>query len=461
MLYRFTKNQPKKLQCLRESCEKNASHSLSLLRVCSAISLVLCCVSGSVGQDWPQWRGIDRNAMINDPSLLKSLPEGEIPKKWTAAVGPGYSGPTIADGLVYLTDRSPDDVRATERILCFRATDGKLVWQHEYPVQYKIGYEASGPRASVTIEGGRAFAVGGMGMFHCLEADSGQVLWARDLNDQYKIDMPNWGITTAPLVYRDRVIQVAGGPGACLVALDVKTGEEIWRALDDRAGYSAPILVRQGETDVVVCWTGESVSGIDPIDGDVFWSIPMLPRNMPIGVPTPVIQGNKLFVSSFYDGSLLINLAPNQPQATTAWRRIGIDERNTDALHAMISNPIIKGDYIYGADSYGEFRCLELNSGDRVWEDLSLVPKARWATVHIIRNGEDEIILNDQGELLLTSLSPKGPQIRSRSQLIKPTRRQLNRRNGVVWSHPAIAGGVIYARNDELLIAASLRAAEE
>ncbi|XZE55000.1 PQQ-binding-like beta-propeller repeat protein [Planctomycetaceae bacterium SH139] len=461
MLYRFAKNPTKDSGCLRERRERFASRMPLFLHIFAAISLIACFAGDILGQDWPQWRGIDRNATIDDPSLMKSLPVGEIPKKWTVAVGPGYSGPTIADGLVYLTDRSPDDVRATERILCFRATDGKLVWQHEYPVQYKIGYEASGPRASVTIEGGRAFAVGGMGMFHCLEADSGKVLWARDLNDQYKIDMPNWGITTAPLVYRNRVIQVAGGPGACLVALDVKTGNEIWRALDDRAGYSAPILVRQGETDVVVCWTGESVSGINPTDGDVFWSIPMLPRNMPIGVPTPVIQGTKLFVSSFYDGSLLIDLAANQPKATTDWRRIGIDERNTDALHAMISNPIIKGDHIYGADSYGEFRCLELSTGDRVWEDLSLVPKARWATVHIIRNGEDEIILNDQGELLLTRLSPQGPQIRSRSQLIKPTRRQLNRRNGVVWSHPAIADGVIYARNDEVLIAASLRAAEE
>lgn len=409
-------------------------------------------------EDWPQWRGVHRDAKINDPSIVKTLPEGRVPLKWSAPVGPGYSGPTVADGMVYLTDRQGEEPSIRERVLCFNAKSGELIWQHSDPVEYSIGYQASGPRAAVTVHDGKAIAVGGMGRLNCLDAKSGDVFWTRDLNRDYEIQMPNWGITVAPLVYKNSVIQVVAGKGdACVVSFDLGTGKERWRALDEKAGYSAPIVVRQGGQDVVVCWTGESVTGLNPESGETFWSIEMKPRNMPIGVPTPVIQGDRLFVSSFYDGSMLIQLDQSQPKAKQLWRRIGQDEKNTDALHAMISGPIMKGDSIYGADSYGEFRCLDRETGDRIWEDLSVVPRARWATVHIIQNGDDEIMLNDQGELLLTTLTRDGVNVRSRSKLIDPTLQQLRRRGGVVWSHPAIADGMIYARNDKELVCASLR----
>jgi len=270
--------------------------------------------------------------------------------------------------------------------------------------------------------------------------------------------MPIWGITAAPLVYEDLVIQIATGAGdACVFAMERETGKERWRALNEKAGYSAPILIRQGQQDVLVCWTGESVSGLHPKTGDVFWSIEMLPRNMPIGVPTPVLQDDKIFVSSFYDGSMLIQLDQTAPQAKKLWHRVGVDEKNTDALHCMISNPILKGDAIYGFDSYGELRCLDLETGDRIWEDLSVVPRARWATVHTIRNSDSEIMLNDQGELVLATLTPDGLKTHGRAKLIDPTKKQLNRRGGVVWAHPAIADGYMYARNDQEIVSVSLR----
>ncbi|KAA5540462.1 PQQ-binding-like beta-propeller repeat protein [Roseiconus nitratireducens] len=430
-------------------------------RIFCTLGLLTLASASAVAEDWPQWRGVGRDATIQDDDLPRSLPEGPLPRKWSTPVGPGYSGPTIANGRVYLTDRSGQGSEVQERVLCFSADTGELLWQHAYPVEYSIGYQASGPRAAVTVDRGQAIAVGGMGMMCCLDAETGELKWSRDLQQDYDARMPIWGITAAPLVYQDLVIQVAAGEGeACLVALDRETGKQRWQALDEPAGYSAPILIRQGQQDVVVCWTGASVSGLDPATGKVFWSIEMKPRNMPIGVPTPAVRGDKLFVSSFYDGSLLIELDQTRPAAKQLWRRIGIDERNTDALHAMISGPIIKGDYIYGADSYGEFRCLDLKTGDRIWEDLSVVPKARWATVHIIRNGNDEIMLNDRGELLMTTLSPEGIEIRSRSQLIQPTTQQLKRRDGVVWAHPAIADGKVFARNDEELVCAELTSGE-
>ena len=140
----------------------------------------------------------------------------------------------------------------------------------------------------------------------------------------------------------------------------------------------------------------------------------MLPRNMPIGVATPVVQGEFLFVSSFYDGSMLIRLDLDRPAAEKVWHRVGIDEKNTDALHCMISTPLIKGDYIYGVDSYGELRCLDLETGDRVWENTSAVPRARWATIHTIRHADREIMFNDQGQLIFATLSPQAYREHSR-----------------------------------------------
>ena len=415
--------------------------------------LVPLLAAAAVGEDWPQWRGSQRDGVVREAGLLEELPDGPLPRAWTQPVGSGYSGPTVADGRVYLTDQVRENV---ERVLCFDAASGEPLWQHEYDAVYTIGYRA-GPRASVTVEGGRAFAVGAMGHFHCFDAASGEILWKRDLAVDYDAAMPIWGITASPLVYGDLVIQVAAGQGgACVVALDVATGEERWRALDEPAGYSAPIVIRQGEQDVIVCWTGASISGLEPQTGEVLWSVPMASRNMPIGVPTPVVQDDLLFVSSFYDGSMLIRFSKAEPVAEKLWHRVGRDEQHTDALHCMIGTPILKGAHIYGVDSYGELRCLDLASGDRVWEDLTAVPRNRWATIHILRHGKGEIMLNDQGDLILARLAPDGYHETSRSHLIDPTRVQLSRGNGVVWAHPAIANGFIYARSDEELICAPL-----
>ena len=97
------------------------------------------------------------------------------------------------------------------------------------------------------------------------------------------------------------------------------------------------------------------------------------------------------------------------------WRRQGRSERNTDALHAMISTPLLEGDYVYGVDSYGELRCLELATGDRVWEDLTAVPKARWSTIHLTVNGSRVFLFNERGELIIARLSPAGYEEISRA----------------------------------------------
>jgi outer membrane protein assembly factor BamB len=365
----------------------------------------------------------------------------------------------VAEGRVYVTDRvvEPNQV---ERVHCFDSKSGQPQWSHSYDCAYRdVGYTA-GPRASVSVDDGRAYSLGSMGHLFCFDAASGKVLWNKDLNAEYKIRMPIWGIAASPLVENDLVIVQVGGEGACLVAFDKRNGAEAWRALADQASYSAPIMIEQAGRRVLVCWTGDSVVGMDAKTGKVHWQFPFKPAKMVINVATPVFEKNRLFFTSFYDGSLMLAVSPDKLEVESLWRRMGRDEQHTDGLHSIISTPYLESDSVYGVDSYGEFRCLDAKTGQRVWESLLPTPKSRWSTIHRVKNGPRMWMFNERGELIIATLSPQGYEELSRAKLIAPTKVQLAQRGGVCWSHPAFANRHVFARNDEELVSASLAAGE-
>ena len=416
----------------------------------------LVCQGFVQADDWPQWRGPQRDSVWRETGLMKSFPSPQLKIRWRVPVAPGYSGPTVAAGKVFLTDRV-DEPEQIERVHCFDEMTGRKVWSFQYSCEYSIGYKA-GPRAAVTIDSGRAYALGAMGHLHCFVADSGKLLWKKDLDKLFSIEMPIWGIAGAPLVVDDLLIVQAGGKDACVVAFDAATGKKRWSALSDRASYSSLVLVEQAGKNVIVAWTGDSVSGLDPGTGKVHWRYPFAPSRMPIGVATPIISGDQLFVTSFYDGSLMLRLPTDRLTVEKVWQRKGASELKTAALHSIISTPLFLGKHIYGVDSYGELRCLEAASGERVWEDLTATPKARWSTIHFVRNQDRVWMFNERGELIIARLSAKGFQEISRARLLEPTEEQLRRRNGVCWAHPAFANRHVYARNDRELVCASLAA---
>lgn len=417
-----------------------------------------------ISADWPEWRGPDRAGLWEAEGLVESF-EGlpnPLPRVWTARVGAGYSGPTVAGDRVYLLDRGlPDDSEQVERIVCVDRVTGKEKWVHRYSCEYReIGYDF-GPRSSVTLVDGKAFSLGMMGHVHCLDAESGKVFWAKDLSKHYKIEMPIWGLTSSPLVEDGVVIfQAAGGPeGACVVGLDIANGNEIWRAFSDKASYVSPIMIEQAGKRVLVIWTGMRIAGMNATTGDVYWEIPTRPNKMPINVPGPAISedGDLMFLSVFYDGSRLIDLALDTVDAKERWVRKGINERTTDALHNMISPPYIYGGFIYGIDSYGQMRCLNPLNGDRLWENLEAVPQGRWGTGFMVRNGETTWMMTERGELVIAKLTPEGYNEIDRVQIIDATTPLKQREEGtVLWSHPAFAGTQIFVRNDRELICVEL-----
>jgi len=358
--------------------------------------------------DWPQWRGPNRDGVWREKGIVQKFEDRQLPIRWRVKVANGYSGPTVAKGRVYVTDRltSPTEV---ERIHCFDAMTGEKIWSHTYECKYKkVGYP-NGPRAAVNINEGRAYSLGTMGHLFCLDAAEGDVLWSKDLYTEYKIRMPIWGIAASPLVEKGLVIvQIGGKDNACLVAFDKVTGEEKWRALNDKASYSAPIIIKQAGKRVLVCLTGGRIVSLDPLSGKLYWQHPFEPFREVISIATPVFENQHLFVSSFYDGSLLLKVNPDKLAVEKVWQRRGLNERNTDSLHCCISTAVLQGDYIYGVDSYDELRCLDVETGDRIWESLDVVPKDRWSNIHMVRHEDKIWMFNERGELIISKLSSEG-----------------------------------------------------
>ncbi|MHC4180504.1 MAG: PQQ-binding-like beta-propeller repeat protein, partial [Planctomycetota bacterium] len=339
--------------------------------------------------DWPQWRGPTRDGVWRESGIVEEFDGPEIKLRWSAPISGGYSGPTVADRRVYVTDRvtEPDEM---ERVHCFRWTDGTRIWSHSYPCDYSgISYR-TGPRASVTIDDGRAYSLGSVGHFFCLDAATGKVLWKKDPLDDFRARVPTWGIASHPLVDGDLLIlQIGGEDGACIVALDKKTGRRRWAALDDKPSYSAPIVIDQAGRRVLVCWTGTRVVGLDAATGEIYWQHEVGFARWVIGIASPVWHKDRVLITAVDRGSLMLRLHDDRPAAEKLWWRRGTAERRTDGLHALMCTPYLDGDHVYGVNGYGLMRCLDAATGDRIWEDATATSQVRWGTLHMVRNGKN------------------------------------------------------------------------
>ena len=430
------------------------------------VSLVIVAAASLAAEDWPEWRGRGRTGIWNESGIIDTFPADGLKVLWRTPVNRGFSGPAVADGRVFLTDyvetRNP---RGTERALALDEKTGEVLWTHEWPADYGGILWPVGPRATPTVDGDRVYVLGVNGKLFCLNVETGAVIWQKDYVKDLGADTQTWafdyGFTGAPVVDGNNLICMAGGqPDAKVVALDKFTGQEIWRSLssDTELGAAQPLLIDEGGTRQLIIWYPGAVASLNPENGTLNWEIPYRVGGG-ASAPTPVKSGPHLFFSTFYDGPLMLLLDPLKAAATQLWKGKSTSELQTDGLHATLSSPAVVGDYIYGLCSYGQFRCLRVKTGERVWETQAVTKeRARWATGHIVTYGDRLFINNDRGELIIVKPDPSGYQEISRTALLKPTSPPGNRRQLVYvnWSHPAYANRHIYARNDEEIICASL-----
>ena len=410
--------------------------------------------------NWPEWRGAGRRGNWNETGILDTFPSKGLTVAWRTPIRGGFAGPAVSAGRVFVTDFQPAAGTAgIERVLCLDEKSGKILWTRSWDVDYRGISYAIGPRATPTVDGDRVYVVGASGILLCLNVRTGAVIWRKSYVKDYGTEMPVWGIASAALIDGDRVIAVVGGqPDAKVVAFDKLTGKEFWRSMaaDSEQGYSQPLMVEADGIRQLIVWDPAALSSLDPATGKVYWQQPAR-IHMGVTLSTPVFSGGRLLVSSFYNGSMLLELAGKK--AKMLWKGKSNSEIDTDGLHTVVNTPVIAGDHIYGICSYGQFRCLNLKTGERVWETMEVTrEKARWASGFIVRHGDRYFINNDRGELIMAKLSPRGYQEISRTALIKATSNPGNRRElgAVNWSHPAYANRHVIARNDEEIISLSL-----
>ncbi|MBK9137876.1 MAG: PQQ-binding-like beta-propeller repeat protein [Verrucomicrobia bacterium] len=431
------------------------------------LPFALCLAVSAAADDWPQWLGPQRDAVWRETGIVERFPASGLKFRWRTPIGAGYSGPAVAAGRVYVMDRqlptgaaNPGDpftkalVPGIERVLCLEETTGKILWTHAYDAPYTISY-AAGPRCTPLVDGDRVFTLGAEGNLFCLDAASGRPIWSRDFKRDFGAKTPEWGFAGHPLLVEDRLVCLVGGDGSVAVAFDKHTGKELWRALSAREpGYGPPTLIEYGGRRMVIVWHPEAVNALDPATGQVLWTVPFESR-YGLTAPTPRLAGDMLFVTAFYNGSLALRLGSGEPQVL--WRSPKVSEKDTTYLHSIIATPFIEGGHIYGVCSYGQLRCLKLETGERVWETLAATTpekETRWGNAFLVKHGDRFLLANERGDLIIARLTPAGYDEISRTRLIEPTNRDPGR--PVVWSHPAFANRSVYARNDREIVCASL-----
>ncbi len=419
-------------------------------------------------EDWPEWRGSGRLGLWTETGIVDRFPTGGLTATWRTPVNAGYAGPAVAGGRVYVVDARPAGRpnHMIERIVALDEQSGSVLWTQEWEANYsglQLVY-AIGPRATPTVDGDRVYVLGAMGHLLALDVKDGHVRWQKDFVKDFDAEVPSWGMAGAPLVDGDRLICLVGGqPDAKVMALNKLTGEEIWRALssDWEPGYGQPTIIETAGVRQLIVFQPKAISSLDPATGKIRWEVPHTVE-MGMTVPTPVRSGPYLFVTSQWGGARMLKLAESGAAATVLWSGPGESDREypmPNSLNAVISTPVIQGEYLYSLDNFGILHCVELATGKHVWESRDVLKeRAMYGTAFFVRNGDRYFINTDRGELVIARLSPTGFEEIDRTKVIEPTHPYVRRRELplVLWSHAAYANRHVVLRNDKEIVRYSL-----
>lgn len=445
----------------------------------------LACLLGlsalSQAADWPQWMGPARDGVWHEDGIIKKIPADGLKLRWRAEVAGGYAGPAVAAGKVFVLDwtakpgtekaKDPFDRNTkagTERVLCFKESDGTLLWKHEYDCPYTISYSA-GPRCTPTVDGDRVYTLGAQGNLKCLDVESGKVIWQKEVaTGKDDSPVPLWGFAGHPLVLSDMLIVPTGNPKGVVQALDKASGEAKWSALAVKEpGYSPPVVYQpKGGVAQLIYWHAEAINSLDPKTGKLNWTQPWGPVKFAVSISTPRVWhddklGDVLLISSANEGSTLLQLDPNDPKSVKPlWKRATKRGRSLDGIASLMSSPVLYQEHIYGVTGGGELRCIKASDGDIVWETMQATHGGEdplmWSTGFMVpvENTDRCFIANEKGDLVLVQLSPQGYKELGRAHVLDPTNIDAGR--PVIWSHPAFAHHSIYWKNDKELACYSL-----
>jgi outer membrane protein assembly factor BamB len=406
-------------------------HRLSAPVVTAAFLVALpSVVSNRVLDDWPQWRGPNRDGRSAETGLLKDWPAGGPALAWRAAgAGEGYSSFATSQGRLFTLGARG----GTEYVIAFDAASGKRLWETAHGTRFSND-RGDGPRATPTIEGDRVYAFGASGDLSVLDAATGKVHWTVNVLKQFRGSNIQWGLSESPLVLADRILVNAGGT---IVALKKTDGTSIWTTQGDEAGYSSAVAHKVGEVTEAIYFTSNRVLGVDVNSGRQLWSYGKV-ANRTANIATPIVRGNRVFVSSDYGtGSALLELVASGNNVSAKEVYFTRQMKNHHATSILV------GEHLFGFDS-SILTAMEFNTGNVAWQNRSVGKGS-------LTFADDRLYLfSENGVVGLAEASPAGYREHGRFEL-KTGRLPT-------WSHPVVSGGKLFLRDQDSIYAYDVRA---
>ncbi len=396
-----------------------------ILRCCFAVALA---TQFSFAQDWPQWRGPNRDGVVASFIAPKEWPD-KLKTIWKAQIGIGHSSPVVVGRRVYTHSRQDEN----EVVSCFDLDTGKQLWRDSYPTPYTMNPAAiahgKGPKSTPVVYEGKLYTLGISGLLSCYDAMTGQVRWRREFSKKSGPSSPLYGTAMSPMVDRGLLIaHVGGNDSGALTAFDVNTGEMRWSWTGDGPGYASPILVEFGGVRQIVTQTQKYIVGVSASFGQLLWEIPFETEFVQ-NIVTPVVHKQTLILSGIDKGTMAIRVVKRGAkwESEQVWRN--------PEVSMYMSSPVVSGDFLFGLSHKrkGQFFCLDAQTGKTLWTSNG----RDGDNAAMIATAEALLMLTNDAELIIAKNSAAGYQVLKRYTVAQ----------SATWAHPVVLANRILIKD--------------
>ncbi|UCG49063.1 MAG: PQQ-like beta-propeller repeat protein [Phycisphaerales bacterium] len=388
------------------------------------------------GPSWPQFHGPNRDNISTEKGLLKSWPDNGPTLVWTAkSLGQGYSTVSIASGFIYTAGNIEKNT-----VITALNTDGKILWQVKNGKAWTK--DVPGTRATPTIDGNRLYHQSPVGNLICLDAKTGEVFWQLNTLEEFRSKNSTWALAESLLIDGDNVISSPGGPETCMVALNKKTGDVVWKApsTNELAGYSSPILIESGGLRIIINLTAKAIIGVNADTGDLLWHVKH-ESYADENIMTPIYHDGCVFISTLKAGSVKwkLNVKDRKASLQELWR--------TDQLDCHHGDVILLDGSLHGNSTFKNSRlwvCLDWQTGRLKYMDKGVGKGSLTSAEGMLYT------LSEDSRMGLVRPTPTAYRLVSSFQIPKGGK-------GKSWAHPVVCDGRLYIRHDDFLYAYAIR----
>jgi outer membrane protein assembly factor BamB len=394
------------------------------MRLTIGIAFATLAIPLAVAQNWPQWRGPNRDGAVASFTKPAAWPE-RLQQRWRVEVGLGYATPLLVNDRIYMYSRQGEE----EVLSALDAASGKVLWRSAYAAPFTMfaatARHGAGPKSTPAFANGRLFTFGMTSIVTAFDAETGRQLWQKPAPKE----QPMYHTAMSPVVEGNLVIIHVGGPGnTALTAFDVATGDVRWRWDGDSPAYGSPIVVSLGGTRQVVTFTHQNMVGVSVNNGELLWRRPFTtPSNTTS--QTPILYKDTIIQAGRENGITAFRLA----RQGNAWTTENVWQTKEVSLH--MTNAVVLDGVLYGLShlNSGQYFALDLDTGKVLWTS----PPRQAENAAIVRTGDTIFSLQNDSQLVLVDASRTA---------FNPLRR-YEVASSETWAQPAISGNRIYVKD--------------